>query len=201
MIVKVKGGYVVMSKKGKRLSKPASREATLKRMGQIEWFKRNKQYAYLSTHTHTEGDVTLDVDKLVERVGHRKTSKFPLRLLKIDKSTKSGFSPITRLPFADVKKPLILHDGKLIDGRHRAVKLEAAGKRLVNVIHATTKDIQAVRVSGTPNNAQHAHYGTSKRAKTEQPMSVWSKPKPQPQPMGQVKVEYANLVSMEVIQP
>jgi hypothetical protein len=41
MIRKVKGGYIVRSKKtGKRLSRPASRAKTVKRLRQIEYFKR-----------------------------------------------------------------------------------------------------------------------------------------------------------------
>lgn len=35
-------GWIVRSKKGKALSKPASREQALKRLRQIEYFKRNK---------------------------------------------------------------------------------------------------------------------------------------------------------------
>lgn len=44
MIRKVRGGYVVLSKKtGKRLSKPASRASALKRLRQIEYFKHAKK--------------------------------------------------------------------------------------------------------------------------------------------------------------
>lgn len=39
-VKKVKGGHVVVSQSGKRLSKPSSRKAAVKRLGQIEHFKR-----------------------------------------------------------------------------------------------------------------------------------------------------------------
>lgn len=39
MIRKAKGGYVVKSKKGKRLSKPMSHAKAVKRLRQIEYFK------------------------------------------------------------------------------------------------------------------------------------------------------------------
>ena len=42
MIRKTKNGYVVMSSKGKRLSKPTTKAAAVKRLGQIEWFKHHK---------------------------------------------------------------------------------------------------------------------------------------------------------------
>ena len=41
-IVKQGNEYAIMSKKGKRLGKYGSREAALKRLKQIEWFKRHK---------------------------------------------------------------------------------------------------------------------------------------------------------------
>lgn len=41
MIRKVKGGYVVMSEAGKRLSKPMSHKGAQHRLAQIEWFKRH----------------------------------------------------------------------------------------------------------------------------------------------------------------
>ena len=41
MIRKVKSGYVVVSHKGKRLSKPSSRAAAVKRLQQIEYFKHH----------------------------------------------------------------------------------------------------------------------------------------------------------------
>lgn len=43
MIRKVDGGYVVVSHKGKRLSKPASKEAAVKRLRQIEYFKHHNE--------------------------------------------------------------------------------------------------------------------------------------------------------------
>jgi hypothetical protein len=39
MIKKVKGKFVVVSKKGKRLSKPTTKAKAKKRLKQIEWFK------------------------------------------------------------------------------------------------------------------------------------------------------------------
>lgn len=39
MIRKTPQGYVVLSQLGKRLSKPASKEQAVKRLGQIEYFK------------------------------------------------------------------------------------------------------------------------------------------------------------------
>jgi len=42
MIRKVKGGFVVVSRKGKRLSRPSSRKMAVKRLRQIEWFKHHK---------------------------------------------------------------------------------------------------------------------------------------------------------------
>lgn len=42
MIKKVKGGYKVVSKKGKSLSKPMSKKAAQKRLRQIEYFKHKK---------------------------------------------------------------------------------------------------------------------------------------------------------------
>lgn len=41
MIRKVKGGYVVVSHKGKRLTKPGSYSYALKRLRAIEYFKRH----------------------------------------------------------------------------------------------------------------------------------------------------------------
>jgi hypothetical protein len=43
VIRKVKGGWVVLSEKGKHLGGPyPSREQAEKRLGQVEWFKHNK---------------------------------------------------------------------------------------------------------------------------------------------------------------
>lgn len=42
MIRKVKGKFVVISKKGKRLSKPASKKKAVKRLREIEYFKKHK---------------------------------------------------------------------------------------------------------------------------------------------------------------
>lgn len=43
-IKKSKGGYVIVSKKGKKLSKKlSSKKAAQKRLGQIEFFKRKKK--------------------------------------------------------------------------------------------------------------------------------------------------------------
>lgn len=43
MIRKVKGGYVVKSESGRKLSKVlATREAAVKRLGQVEYFKHRK---------------------------------------------------------------------------------------------------------------------------------------------------------------
>jgi hypothetical protein len=39
MIRKVKSGFIVVSKKGKRLSKPTTKAKAKKRLKQIEWFK------------------------------------------------------------------------------------------------------------------------------------------------------------------
>jgi hypothetical protein len=39
MIKKVNGKYVVVSSKGKRLSKPASKKKAIKRLREIEYFK------------------------------------------------------------------------------------------------------------------------------------------------------------------
>ena len=43
MIRKVKGKFVVLSSKGKRLSKPMSKKAAQKRLRQIEFFKHKKK--------------------------------------------------------------------------------------------------------------------------------------------------------------
>jgi hypothetical protein len=43
MIRKANGKFVVVSKKGKRLSKPATKKKTLKRLRQIEYFKKHKK--------------------------------------------------------------------------------------------------------------------------------------------------------------
>lgn len=42
MIVKTDGGYIVKSETGKRLSHPQSKEAAVKRLRQVEWFKAHK---------------------------------------------------------------------------------------------------------------------------------------------------------------
>jgi hypothetical protein len=42
MIRKIKGGYKVVSKKGKSLGKYRSRKAALKRLRQVEYFKKKK---------------------------------------------------------------------------------------------------------------------------------------------------------------
>jgi hypothetical protein len=42
MIRKRKGKFVVVSKKGKRLSKPTTKKKALRRLRQVEWFKRHK---------------------------------------------------------------------------------------------------------------------------------------------------------------
>lgn len=42
MIVKTDKGYVVVSKEGKKLSKPMGHKAAIKRLQQIEKFKRMK---------------------------------------------------------------------------------------------------------------------------------------------------------------
>lgn len=42
MIKKTKGGYKVVSKSGKSLSKPnLSKKQAVKRLQQVEWFKKN----------------------------------------------------------------------------------------------------------------------------------------------------------------
>jgi hypothetical protein len=43
-IVKQGDEYAIMSKKGKRLGKYKSHGAALKRLKQIEWFKRHRNY-------------------------------------------------------------------------------------------------------------------------------------------------------------
>lgn len=42
MIKKVKGKFVVVSKKGKRLSKPTTKKKALSRLRAIEYFKHKK---------------------------------------------------------------------------------------------------------------------------------------------------------------
>jgi len=42
VIRKVKGGYVVVSHKGKRMSKPGSKAAARKRLRQVEFFKHRR---------------------------------------------------------------------------------------------------------------------------------------------------------------
>lgn len=43
-VVSTNGGWVVVSRKGKRLSKKySSKKAAAKRLGQIEWFKKHKR--------------------------------------------------------------------------------------------------------------------------------------------------------------
>lgn len=42
MIKKVSGGYVVMSHSGRRMSKPSSHTAAVKRLRQVEYFKHHK---------------------------------------------------------------------------------------------------------------------------------------------------------------
>ena len=45
MRVKVKGGYVLKSKKtGRRLSKVTTKKGVMKREKQIQWFKNQKKY-------------------------------------------------------------------------------------------------------------------------------------------------------------
>ena len=43
MIKKVKGGYTVLSKTGKRLSKPTTKKQAQKRLKEIEFFKRKNK--------------------------------------------------------------------------------------------------------------------------------------------------------------
>ena len=43
MIKKVKGGFVVISKSGKRLSKPTTKKQAQKRLKEIEFFKQKKK--------------------------------------------------------------------------------------------------------------------------------------------------------------
>ncbi len=43
MIRKVKGKYVVVSKKGKRLSKPTTKAKAKRRLRQIEFYKHRKK--------------------------------------------------------------------------------------------------------------------------------------------------------------
>lgn len=42
MIKKQGNKYVVVSKSGKKMSKPTSKKQAVKRLQQIEWFKHNK---------------------------------------------------------------------------------------------------------------------------------------------------------------
>ena len=42
MIRKSGGKFIVVSKKGKKLSKPTSKKKAVKRLRQIEWFKHHK---------------------------------------------------------------------------------------------------------------------------------------------------------------
>ena len=42
MIRKTKGKFVVISKKGKRLSKPMTKKKAVKRLREIEYFKKHK---------------------------------------------------------------------------------------------------------------------------------------------------------------
>lgn len=43
MIRKVKGGYRVVSKRGKNLGFSRSKKGALKRLRQVEWFKHHKK--------------------------------------------------------------------------------------------------------------------------------------------------------------
>jgi hypothetical protein len=45
IIRKVKGGYVLFSSSGKRLSKPGSKAAAHKREAEVEWFKNHPKLA------------------------------------------------------------------------------------------------------------------------------------------------------------
>lgn len=42
MIRKIKGKFVVTSKKGKKLSKPTTKKKAVKRLREIEYFKKHK---------------------------------------------------------------------------------------------------------------------------------------------------------------
>lgn len=42
MIRKMKSGYKVVSKKGKNLGKRKTKKAAIKRLKQVEWFKKHK---------------------------------------------------------------------------------------------------------------------------------------------------------------
>ena len=43
MIRKSKGKFIVVSKKGKKLSKPTTKKKAIRRLRQIEFFKRKKK--------------------------------------------------------------------------------------------------------------------------------------------------------------
>mgnify|MGYP006871748718 CR=1 FL=1 len=43
MIAKTNGGFIVKSKKGKKLSKPSSKKAALRRLREIEYYKHQNK--------------------------------------------------------------------------------------------------------------------------------------------------------------
>lgn len=99
-----------------------------------------------TTHTKELPDgTTLDIIKLFDVVRGKPFESVNIDDLKLlSESPRDGFSE-KRLAKADTSYPVIVDaDNRLIDGRHRAVKLKQQGEDTVQAVRATLEDLGAV---------------------------------------------------------
>jgi hypothetical protein len=109
--------------------------------------------ARVRTHTHVKEtpDGTFDVNLLNDLVGGRDPERVLLETLAIDRSRRSGFSPVTRYPHVDTAKPILVGDDGIVDGRHRAARLQDEGATHAPAIRVTHDDMNNVKLAATPS--------------------------------------------------
>lgn len=132
--------------------------------GTIDGYEEREKEAE-STHTKTmPGGEKLDIWKLVQALEGREPEEIRLEDIAPSRSRRHGFSP-RRLEESDTAFPLIVDEkGRLLDGRHRALKLLEQGEETAQARRASGADIlAAMAAEGTPL-IDYAELGEKKAA-------------------------------------
>ena len=99
----------------------------------------------IRTHTHSNSAGEYDVLHLFELVKGREFHLLELSVLKVSRSKRSGFSK-KKYRGVDLKYPVLVHEGRVVDGRHRVCRLQDCKAKFVRVIFLTDKDMEKARI-------------------------------------------------------
>ncbi len=91
-----------------------------------------------------------DVSKLIEITRGRPILQIrAVDLPMIDKSVRSGFDEVRRLPNADTQYPILMDEDLrvIVDGKHRASKLLAQEAPYLNYRVVTWEDLKAAQLA------------------------------------------------------